>query len=82
MVADRAAKASFDREALLTEKVTARALELGLIVYPAAGCGGSDGDAVMLGPPFVITENEMNEAVDLLRRAIDEVCRERPARIP
>ncbi len=82
MVADRASKTSFDREALVTEKVTARALELGLIVYPAAGCGGSDGDAVMLGPPFVITENEMNEAVDLLRRAIDEVCRERPARIP
>ena len=36
----------------------------GLLLYPSTGCAdGTDGDLVMLGPPFVLTGDELGDAV-------------------
>ena len=71
LVRDRESKMPFPRSASLTERVVASAREAGLLLYSSAGCAdGTDGDLVMLGPPFVITDEEMAEAVDAVGFAL------------
>ena len=71
LVQDRNTKQPFPREAKATERVVQAARDRGLIVYSSTGCAdGTNGDLVMLGPPFVITEAELDEAVQKTREAI------------
>lgn len=73
-VADRATKAPFPRAARFARRVADAAFDKGLIVYPCTGCAdGVAGDLVMVAPPFIISEAQMDEAVGLLRGAILEV---------
>jgi adenosylmethionine-8-amino-7-oxononanoate aminotransferase len=73
-VADRATKAPFPRADRFARRVADVAFDKGLIVYPCTGCtDGVAGDLVMVAPPFIITEAQMDEAVGLLRQAILEV---------
>lgn len=67
LVDDVTTRRPFPRSAGWTAAVTAGCLKAGLIVYPSTGCAnGVDGDAVMLAPPFVVTEAELGEMVDIL----------------
>jgi hypothetical protein len=71
IVDDRETRRPFAREERATERVIAAARESGLLLYPSTGCAdGTNGDLVMLGPPFVITDAELSEAVDKTREAI------------
>jgi hypothetical protein len=71
LVGDRETKEPFPRSAKATERVVAAARDSGLLLYASTGCAdGTDGDLVMLGPPFVITDAELGEAVDKTREAI------------
>jgi adenosylmethionine-8-amino-7-oxononanoate aminotransferase len=73
-VADRDTKAPFSRNERVTERIVAAALERGLLLYPSTGCAdGVGGDLVMMGPPFVISEAELEETVELLEGAVEEV---------
>lgn len=70
-VADRATKVPFPPERHFAQRVCDRALELGAIFYPGIGCvDGVAGDHLMVSPPFVITEAQIDEVVDILRLAI------------
>jgi adenosylmethionine-8-amino-7-oxononanoate aminotransferase len=70
-VQDRNTKQPFPREANATERVVQSARDRGLILYSSTGCAdGTNGDLVMLGPPFVITEDELAEAVQKTRDAV------------
>jgi adenosylmethionine-8-amino-7-oxononanoate aminotransferase len=74
LVAQRDTKAPFARAARVTERLLDEAKNRGLLLYPSTGCAdGNNGDLVMLGPPFVIGEAEMSEAVDVLRRSLEVV---------
>ncbi len=76
-VADRSNKAPFPPEVRFARRVTDLALERGLIVYPSRGCvDGVAGDLIMVAPPFVIGEEQMDEICHLLAQAIVEVYRE------
>ena len=47
-------------------------MERGLICYPGGGTAdGIKGDHVLLAPPFIIQEPEIDELVDRLGAAID-----------
>jgi adenosylmethionine-8-amino-7-oxononanoate aminotransferase len=71
LVADRATQEPFPRGDLAAERVTRAAKELGLLVYPSTGCvDGVDGDVIMLGPPFVVTDAQLEMIVDRLATAI------------
>jgi len=73
-VTDRDTKAPFSRAERVTERVVAAAFERGLLLYPSTGCAnGTDGDLVMMGPPFVISGSELEEIVELLRGAVEGV---------
>lgn len=75
LVEDRETKQPFPREAQTVERVLASAREAGLILYASTGCAdGTNGDLVMLGPPFVITDAELGEAVDKTRTAIAAIA--------
>ncbi len=72
LVADRSTGAPFPRSEKTTERVLAAARGGGLLLYPSTGCAdGTDGDLVMLGPPFVISDEELAEAAARTRAAID-----------
>ena len=72
LVRDRATKAPYPRSARLIESVVRIAREHGLLLYSGSGnANGTDGDIVLLGPPFVITQDELARVADGLREALD-----------
>ena len=72
LVADRETRASFDPERKIHAKVKAAAMDEGLICYPAGGTvDGVRGDHVLLAPPFIIEDAQIDELADKLTRAID-----------
>jgi adenosylmethionine-8-amino-7-oxononanoate aminotransferase len=69
LVRDRNTLEPFPADAGLTRKVVAAGLGEGVFFYP---CGsGSVRDAVMMGPPFVIGDEEIEKIVSALETAID-----------
>lgn len=64
-------RAPFGREAHVAERVTAAALDAGLVVWPNVGqADGKRGDLLMIAPPFIVTEQEIDMIVDRLRAAL------------
>ncbi len=71
LVADRATRAPFPRSARLTEAVVAAARQDGVLVYSGTGnADGVDGDQILLGPPFVVTDAELVQISETLAAAI------------
>ncbi|TSA18623.1 MAG: aspartate aminotransferase family protein [Betaproteobacteria bacterium] len=74
LVQERASKQPFDAKRKINARLKLKALENGLMCYPMGGTvDGLAGDHVMLAPPFIISEAQLDEAVDKLARSIDEV---------
>ena len=72
LVEDRASKRSFDPEFKLHARVKRAALDAGLLCYPMGGTiDGSTGDHVLLAPPFIITNEELDLLIARLLQAID-----------
>ncbi|MGH2590845.1 MAG: aspartate aminotransferase family protein [Actinomycetota bacterium] len=72
LVADRETRAPFPRAARVTERVVAAARERGVLVYSGTGnADGVDGDTILLGPPFVVTDGQLDRIVDVVGEAID-----------
>jgi len=71
-VADRETHAPFPRAARLTESIASAARDRGLLVYTGTGnANGVDGDQILLGPPFVIADDELERIADGLAEALD-----------
>jgi hypothetical protein len=74
LVADRATKAPFPAKQGVAKKIGDAAFERGLIVYPSSGnVDGINGDQVMVAPPFIVTDEQLDELVGLLGEAINAV---------
>jgi adenosylmethionine-8-amino-7-oxononanoate aminotransferase len=74
LVADRETKEPFPRSAQATERVVAAAREAGLLLYSSTGhVDGGDGDLVMMGPPFVTSDEECDLVVERTASAIASV---------
>jgi len=72
LVADRESRDPFPRAARVTERVVEAARERGLLVYSGTGvANGLDGDTILLGPPFVVTDPELERIVAILAEAVD-----------
>jgi adenosylmethionine-8-amino-7-oxononanoate aminotransferase len=72
LVADRASKAPFDPALRLHAAVKREAMARGLMVYPMGGTiDGRLGDHVLLAPPFIVGDDDLDRIVERLRGAID-----------
>ena len=73
-VEDTESRRPFLREQRFAERFTASAERVGLMVWPNTGqADGINGDLVMLAPPFVITEGEIDEIVIRFKAALEDV---------
>jgi adenosylmethionine-8-amino-7-oxononanoate aminotransferase len=73
-VADRETKEPFSRAKQVTERVLAAARENGLLLYSSTGhVDGHDGDLVMLGPPYVLTDEDTTTLVERTAAAVRSV---------
>lgn len=73
-VADRESKTPFDPALGLAGKLKRAAFAEGLICYPMSGTrDGRHGDHVLLAPPFIADEHELDGALDALEHALDQV---------
>ncbi len=72
LVADRSTKAPFDPSLRLHARVKRAALDLGLMCYPMGGTiDGARGDHVLLAPPFIISDDELDLLIERLVEAVD-----------
>jgi adenosylmethionine-8-amino-7-oxononanoate aminotransferase len=72
LVADRSSRRVFDPALRLHAAVKQSALDAGLMVYPMGGTiDGRNGDHIVLAPPFIISDDEMQWLVQRLHLAID-----------
>lgn len=77
LVADRDTRAPFDPARKLHARIKAMAFDEGLICYPMGGTiDGQRGDHILLAPPFIIEDAQIDELVTklatALRRALAE----------
>ena len=70
LVADRQTRRPFARRDQVTERLYRRLYDDRVLLYKATGLAGSDGDAMVVGPPFVVSEPEMERIADSLARAV------------
>jgi adenosylmethionine-8-amino-7-oxononanoate aminotransferase len=72
LVRDRASKTPFDAGVQVHGAIRREAFGRGLMVYPMGGTvDGKIGDHVLLAPPFICTERDIDEIVSRLTDAID-----------
>ena len=72
IVQDKYSKTPFDPNLGIHKKIKKAAFEAGLICYPMGGTiDGQKGDHVLLAPPFIIENDQIQELVDKLAAALD-----------
>ncbi len=72
LVKDRETKAPFHPSLKVNAKVKTAAMSEGLMCYPAGGTvDGKSGDHILIAPPFVIEDTQIDELVSKLTKAID-----------
>lgn len=72
LVEERETRAPFPRAARLAERVLAAGRTRGILLYSGTGnANGVDGDIVMFGPPFVVSDAQLDEIVALTGEALD-----------
>ncbi|MEM9356404.1 MAG: aspartate aminotransferase family protein [Pseudomonadota bacterium] len=77
LVADRETKEPFDPALKVNAKIKRAAFENGLICYPMGGTiDGRRGDHVLLAPPFIIEDPQVDELVTKLASSIDTALTE------
>ena len=59
----------FPTDARITRKIVAAGLSKGVFFYPAGS--GAAQDVIMLGPPFIITEDDIDLLVGVIEESID-----------
>jgi hypothetical protein len=73
-VADRRTKEPFPPGRHFAQAICDRAFERGVLLYPGhGGVDGVRGDHLMVAPPLVVTEAQIDEIVEVLRTAVVEV---------
>lgn len=70
-VADRESRRPFPREEKVAERIWDRLYGDGVLLYKAVGLAGVDGDGMIVGPPFIISRQEMERIVAALGAAVD-----------
>jgi adenosylmethionine-8-amino-7-oxononanoate aminotransferase len=82
LVQDRGSKATFDPQLKLHARIKAQAMARGLMVYPMGGTiDGRHGDHVLLAPPFIVGDAELDALAEKLAGAVDAALAEMRASV-
>ena len=74
-VRNAATREPFPAEANVAERIRLAALEQGVAVYPTQGCvDGRAGDHILLAPPFILGNHEIQEIAQALQYAVARVA--------
>ena len=74
LVQDKSTRVPFAPEKKVTNRVLGAAVRRGLFFYPATGMAGkAGGDAMMIAPPFIIGDPEIEFIVRTARDALEEI---------
>lgn len=77
LVQDRATRTPFDHNKKLHAVIKQQAIDNGLLVYPMGGTiDGKSGDHVLVAPPFIVSEAEIDQIAQLLRQSINQSLRQ------
>ncbi len=72
LVADRETKRPFPAADRMAARLTTLAREAGLLIYPSTGsAGGGEGDLVLIGPPLIVRDEEIEALEERLRGALE-----------
>jgi len=78
LVTDKASKEPFDPKRATHRRVKIEAFTRGLLVYPMGGTiDGIRGDHILLAPPFIATDAELDVIVERLKEAVDAATKEK-----
>jgi len=72
-VQDKGTLRPFPRRDRVVERLWEALFAQGIILYRSTGLAGTDGDALVIGPPFVIELEEVDRVVDALGRTVESV---------
>jgi adenosylmethionine-8-amino-7-oxononanoate aminotransferase len=73
VVRDKESLEPYPRKDKIAEQLADQLTAMGVLTYKCTGFAHGDGDAVMLGPPFIISESEIDFTVHSLQQAIDQL---------
>ena len=74
IVSDRTTKTPFDPSLRVAARLKQVAFENGLICYPMAGTiDGRSGDHLLLAPPFIMTDGQVDELVGKVTQSVKKV---------
>nr|NQU90991.1 aspartate aminotransferase family protein [Bacteroidota bacterium] len=72
LVKDNKSNTPFPRKERVAERVWEALFQKGIIIYKATGLAGIDGDAIMIAPPYVIEDNEIDLLIESVGQALEE----------
>lgn len=76
-VKDKNTKEPFNPKMKFNIMISNRAFEKGLITYPGGGgADGINGDHLLIAPPFIITEEQIDRMVSILNETFAEISRQ------
>jgi adenosylmethionine-8-amino-7-oxononanoate aminotransferase len=70
-VADRRSRKPLPRKERIAERIWNHLYADGVLLYKTMGLAGIDGDAMIVGPPFIIDEENMHRIVEALGAAVE-----------
>lgn len=77
LVENRETKKPFAASKKIAASIKARAQDEGLLVYPSSGCvDGINGDHVLLAPPYIVSSDEIEEIVRILKAVVNATLEE------
>jgi len=73
-VKDKSSKTPFPADLKINAKIKQVAMQNGLMCYPMGGTiDGINGDHILIAPPFIINETQLDEIIEKLRLTFDTV---------
>ncbi len=76
LVSDRATMEPLPKETNAYDRLVEAAYDEGLIIYSRRTRGGYSGDHFLVAPPMITTEEQVDEIIGKLTRALDRFCDE------
>jgi adenosylmethionine-8-amino-7-oxononanoate aminotransferase len=70
LVADRDTLQPFARRERVAERVWQTLCDQGVLTYKSTGLAGSDGDAILIAPPFIMSREDLREVCTKLGEAV------------